>query len=212
MIDNFDMMFYTLAFIVPGFITYTIVSIFVPQKSEQTPHAILKFLYFSGINYALWAWLIYIIVKINYYNNHPYRTAGLWVVIILISPLITGIIFGILSKKEIFRKLLQRIGFNIIHPIPTAWDYKFSTIQKGIWILVTLKDDSTVLGYFGQDSFASSDSIEHDIYIERVYRICENGQWEETSRTDGILIKGDQIKLIEFFIDEEDIYGKETTE
>ncbi len=199
MINNFDMMFYTLAFVVPGFITYTFLSIFVPQKNEQATNLLLKSLYFSCLNYALWFWLIFIIVKTNYYQLHQYRTISLWIVIILISPVIMGLTLGILSKKDAIRKLLQRIGFNTIHPIPTGWDYKFSNINNAIWILVTLKDDSTISGYFGGNSFASSDNTERDVYIEKVYKIDNNNLWNEVPRSDGILIKGDQIKYIEFF-------------
>lgn len=198
MVNNSDMLFYTFAFVVPGFITHSIISMFMPQKSEQAPNSILRYLYFSSINYALWSWLIFILVKSNYHQIHRYRAAAIWGVIILISPIITGIVLGIFSKHEFIRKLLQKTGFNLVHPIPTGWDYKFSTLKNGAWIIITLKDDTLITGYFGENSFASSDSPERDIYIEKVYKICEDGPWQEIERTDGILIKGDQIKLIEF--------------
>lgn len=198
MLSNFDMLFYSLAFVVPGFITYTIVSMFVPQKNEQAPNSILRFLYFSCMNYALWSWLIYIIVKTDFYNQHKFWTAAIWILIVLISPIITGLMLGILSKNEVIRKLLHKLGFNTTHPIPTGWDYKFSSLKNGVWVIVTLKDDSIVTGYFGSNSFASSDCTERDLYIESIYKIGSDDSWYEVDRTDGMLIKGDQIKNVEF--------------
>lgn len=122
----------------------------------------------------------------------------MWGFIILISPIIIGTLIAKLNQKNVFKNLLNFIGFNPIHPIPTAWDFKFSNTTKQTWVIVTLKDGNTVAGLFGYSSFASSDSTERDIYLEKVYSISEK-QWKLVPRSDGILIRNDQVKYIEFF-------------
>lgn len=201
-LNSFDILFYTLAFVVPGFVLYTTLSMFVPLKSDQGQVSLLRFLFLSCINYAIWSWLVYYMVKTDFSIIHPLRTAALWGLIILISPILLGVLGGYLSKKELVRRTFQRVGLNPVHVIPTAWDYKFSTIKDRLWVIVTLKDGSSVTGTFSSKSFVSSDEKDRDLYLEEVYDVLDTGPWEKVPRTQGILIRGDQIKHIEFFQDE----------
>ena len=192
------MLFYTLAFVVPGFILNNTVSTFVPPKSDQPQGALLRYLHFSCINYAVWSWVIYLLVKTDYPKSHPVRTASIWTTIILISPVVLGIVAGFVSEKELVRKALQKLGFNPAHIIPTGWDYRFSKTMGDSWITVTLKDSAVIHGKFGPKSFASSDASDRDLYIEEVYTISDTNEWGIVPGTDGVLIRGDQIQYIEF--------------
>jgi hypothetical protein len=63
---------------------------------------------------------------------------------------------------------------------------------------VTLTDGSVILGFFGSESFASSVAEERDIYLEQVYgRTPEGVKCIEGTR--GCVVKGDQIRAIEFY-------------
>ena len=66
-------------------------------------------------------------------------------------------------------------------------------------MLVTLRDGTQVAGYFGDESMASSDPAYRDLYLENVYTIQEDGQWEPRDDSRGIYIEGSQIVFIEFF-------------
>lgn len=198
MVTSFETVFFTFAFIVPGFIMSASISFFIPSDKDYNTNALVKYLYFSSLNYALWAWLIYYMIKKNLFEQYPLLTAVLWGLIILISPTILGIALGVLLKKETLGKVFYRIGLNVINPTPTAWDDKFSTLKNG-WVIITLKDGSTVAGDIGVGSCISTDKNERDIYLKKIYRINEDGKWCEVDRTDGILITGNQIKHIEFF-------------
>jgi len=46
---------------------------------------------------------------------------------------------------------------------------------------------------------ASSNENDRDLYIKEVYKIDDNGKWKRVENTDGILIKAEQVKYIEFF-------------
>ena len=196
-LDSFDAFFYTSAFLVPGFILQSTISAFVPQKGEDTQLTLLRLLTFSCINYALWSWLIYLIYQAQFFLSRPIWAAIAWGLIILISPLVLGLITGKLNQAELIRKALQRLGFNPIHVIPTAWDYKFNDLKEGRWIIVTLENGSEILGFFGAHSFASSEMSERDIYVQKMFQ-NKNGTWEEIPRSDGILISGNKIRHIEF--------------
>jgi hypothetical protein len=128
----------------------------------------------------------------------------IWLLLIFVSPVIMGAIWGLLNKFRIIEKMLGKFGVTAINPVPTSWDYKFIRVKEPVWILVTLKDSSYIAGYWGNESFASSDPNVKDIYIEKVYKVPLKGPWIPTSvNNDGILIATDQIKTIEFFSNQE---------
>ena len=54
-----------------------------------------------------------------------------------------------------------------------------------------------IYGWFSTKSFASSDSDERDIFIERIYSIDDNNNWIENKSIEGIYIPKEQIKTIE---------------
>jgi hypothetical protein len=56
-ITSVDAVFYTLMFVVPGFVGYSVFSILVPGRA--TDASLLRFFTFSCYNYALWAGPIY---------------------------------------------------------------------------------------------------------------------------------------------------------
>jgi len=56
----------------------------------------------------------------------------------------------------------------LAHPVPTAWDYKFSNLGTR-YVIIDLKDGSIIYGKYSNNSFSSSIPEERDIYIEEVY-------------------------------------------
>ncbi len=193
--------FLTLAFIVPGFIWHCVQSAFIPKKTETTQLLFLRFLTFSCFNYAFWSWLIYVFLATEYTSQHPIRTSCFWGVIIFVSPVAMGILTGWLSQRQFARKVLSKMGLASIHSIPTAWDYKFYNTNSCVWIQIELKDGKKIAGLYGSESFSSSSQSERDLYIQQAIRI-KDGKWEKLDRSDGVLIKGDQIKYIEFIKDQ----------
>jgi len=201
-IESANVILYTLAFVVPGFMIWSIASRFVPREEKEENLSIVRFLYLSAINYAVWSWLIYLAIAGNISKQNTLASMAVYSWVVLVGPIVVGMIWGIATYKDWARKVLQRLGVNPVHGIPTAWDYKFSKTGRAVWVLVTMNDGSAVAGLFGSNSFAGSSSSERDLYIEQVYKIT-NGTWERVGRGDGVLIRGDCIKHIEFWHDEE---------
>lgn len=120
-----------------------------------------------------------------------------WILLILIGPAIFGVALGIGAKFGPIRWLAVKLRLTVVHPVPSAWDWKFGQ-ARAEWVLVILKDGKKFAGYFGSSSFSSSDQTERDIYIEKVYDLTDSGEWEDRGEG-GVLIAADQVKTIEFF-------------
>ncbi len=136
-ITSFDMLFYTVGFLVPGFVWCSMVAMLVPQKGEQSQISFLRFLTFSCVNYALWSWLIFLLIKSEFFTDHAVRSAVAWGLITLISPVVLGLLTGHFSQREMVLRFLRRLGLNPMHPIPTAWSTSSAApqVRSGFWSL-----------------------------------------------------------------------------
>jgi hypothetical protein len=203
-LTSFDAVFYAITFLVPGFVMDLTLSIFVRKRQEDLQLSLLRFLTLSCVNYAVWSWLIYLIFFTERAFLSDFYSALAVAVVVFISPILIGVLLGYFSQKEWIKKILNRLGLNTISSIPTSWDYKFSKINESVWLIVTLKDGSTVAGYFGTNSFASSIDSERDLYIEEVYKIDADESWQRVIPPCSILLKGEEIKYIEFRSDKQE--------
>jgi hypothetical protein len=195
MFTNYETVVYTALFLIPGFVMSSAYSNIIPSRTSDSQLTLFRFLMFSLLNYVIWWWLLYELIQRKYWDDH----AVLWILILfallIVSPYVLGIIAGISTKKEWTRKLLKKIGINPIHSVPTAWDY---VMDRPAWVIITLKDNSTIYGFYGEKSFASTVPNERDIYIEVTYDF-EEEQWISDDRSAGIWIQHSEIKHIEFF-------------
>jgi len=194
---TFDALLITSLFLVPGYIWSSVHALLVPRRSQETQIRLLEFLTLSCVNHAVWWWLFALLFATGFYRNHP-----AWVCVILILPaLISPVLFGILSgrvyQRDWLRKALGRLGFRTLHQIPTAWDFQFSRLLP-FWVIVTLKDGSSVYGLYGYHSFASDDPKERDLYLEATFTLREDGEWLPVDSSAGILIQADEIAAIAF--------------
>lgn len=199
-VNSKETLFLTLAFIVPGFLWHCVNSMLIPDKKRTTEILFLRFLTFSCFNIAIWSWLLYIFAATQYTSNHPLQAACLWAIIIFVSPVLLGGVTGYLDQKGYFKRMLSKLGIKSIHSTPTAWDYKFYNTHSSVWVQIKLKDGKTIRGLYGSRSFASSESDERDIYIQQAVKVSDQ-KWEKIEKSDGILVKGDQIEYIEFIKD-----------
>lgn len=186
-----------LGLLIPGALIVYVRSLFLTGRRQLHREATLTYVIISILYLALAlpaftllynstevAWLHYV----------------LWVLLILVIPLATGILIGAAHQHEWLGFIRDLLRLKIVHPMPTAWDRMFG-MQKPQWLVVRLKDGSSVLGYYGGNSFASSDPSERDVYIERVYLAGTEGRWQPTKN--GILLQSSQIASIEFMEIEE---------
>ena len=181
-----------LVFFVPGAIILYVRSQLTTGRLPPPSERFLSYLLVSTIYLALSLPHIDYNPELGISNLSSWR----WIVWLFAAP--TGIGLALALSGSFLHNLLVRIGLSPVHPIPTAWDWKFSNINKQ-WVLVTLTDGSQVAGHLGSGSFVSSDPTERDIYIEKVYSIDPDTEtWQETGDS-GILIAPGQVQTIEFW-------------
>lgn len=198
-IESFESLIIIIGFLAPGFILFYVRGSFTPRKNYETTTFILQYVFYSLILYFMCLPIIYLCIKSNYHIEHPIRTITIFSSLIIIIPIVLGIVIGIVEQKGLDKKVLNKLGISIIHSTPTAWDYKFSNIKDYSWIIVTTKDDKKFMGYFSTQSFASSEAEERDLYLEKLYtRNEDNTDWILNGQNDGILIKVEEIKYLEF--------------
>lgn len=199
--SNIFTLFFILAFLVPGFIWDYTISFFIPQSIKEERKTFIRYIALSSLNIALCSWLIYLLLSNDFFRKDTLNSALAWLFILLINPVVCGSIIGLLSKKGLIRNVLQKFGLGILHYCPTAWDYKFSNIEDSEWVIVTLNNGTTIYGLYGSKSFSSAEPEERDLYLQEIYTISEGGEWIKDKKSDGILLKGNQISHIEFYYD-----------
>lgn len=186
-----------IGFLVPGFILSKVLATTFRRRSTSVADLTLQYLTFSCVNYAVWSWLIVLGVRGDWMHRHPISTGWLSVLVLLVSPFALGIAGGRLGRLDRIQRLLSSLGFIVQRFIPTAWDHQFQK-ETPCWIIVRLRDGSTVCGFFGNQSFAGDDPEERDLYVEAVFLQQDGDAWQPVEDTCGILIKGSEIATIEF--------------
>ena len=190
-------LFLITAFVVPGFIIYYIRSKFTTGRMERANRILIELIALGAINFALWSWLLVIWITFDEANTTTWLSVLTSLLVVVLSPIALGILAGYDTQHGWSERAFRRIGLHPVHPVPAAWDYVFPRIDRANWILITFHDGSFVGGFFGPKSFASSDPAERDIYIEQVFNVKEDGNWEMGPSGKGILIKDQDIAYIE---------------
>ena len=180
-------------FLAPGLIVLFVRSQFVTGRIAPNlglvPYVIVSVVYYA---------LAYPFVDVVLSIHEPGFRKGLgWVSLIFVGPAALGLLLGVNIEKDLFRKALQRCGLNLVHAIPTAWEWKFRAMPPQ-WVLVTLKDGTRFAGYCGLESFISSDPAERDMYIQQIYDLDSEDNWIKVGKKE-VLITSGEIQTVEFW-------------
>ena len=190
-------LFLIVSFIVPGFIIYYIRSKFTTGRMERANRILIELIALGAVNFAVWSWLIVIWVAFEDANTNTWLSVLIWFVVVFLSPIALGILASYDTQHGWSERAFRKMGLHPVHPVPAAWDYVFPRISTANWVLITFHDGSFVGGFFGPKSFASSDPSERDLYIEQIFHIRGDGQWQMGPEGKGILIKDQDIAYIE---------------
>lgn len=196
--SSYTALIIVLLFVVPGFIIDSVLRRFIPLKNNNSESTYLRLLIFSCYHYGLYAIPIYYVFVSKLYNSSPTIIISSFLFIIFGSPLIIGFLIVIIRSKNYHEWFVKKFNVKPIKSISVAWDYFFSKTET-IFATVYFKDATVVNGKFGASSYASSISSERDLYLECIYEVDENGNWEVKQGSQGMLIKAEEIKAVEFF-------------
>ena len=116
-----------------------------------------------------------------------------------VIPVVIGLAVVVIDRSEWFYKLCRRLNLKPSHHIPAAWDFAFSGMSRGTYVLVRLANGKSIAGLMGSRSFASSAREERDLLIQEVWDIPEKGTWKRLEPARAILICGKDIQSVELF-------------
>jgi|SRR5665213_691398 len=193
-VDSIKNIELVLVFMVPGLVALYARSQFLTGRLPELKEAAPSYLALTLVYYALTYPFFTYVTAINV--DGPWR-AAMWFGLIFIGPIIFGSLLGITASRGFIRTILSKFGFRVVHPMPTAWDFKLSDDAEQ-YVLVKLKDGTKFAGIFGGHSFASSDPNERDLYLERVFDLSRNNEWK-ARKGNGVWLIGKEIQSIEFW-------------
>lgn len=194
-VDSLEIVALTCIFVAPGFIIDIIVNLFCPSGDRKESIHLITCIIYSVVQCALLSWLY---VMIWVYRETDFIKFIVYMCLsTLIGSCLLGGLIGLFKSKQWLGNLARKIGLNVSHPIPTAWDYYFSR-QIATYVIVTLIDGTRLYGYWGDNSYCSSSKEGRDIYIEKLYQYDEDGEWIENKESQGVVVNQGQIRFIEF--------------
>ncbi len=179
-------------FAVPGIVALYVRSQFLAGRLPPVAEGAIAYVVLSLVYHAI----TYPLATALYAQPIGQSRALAWLALILLGPAIFGLLLGLNVRKGWTKKLLEKIGINIIHPVDSAWDWKFAQCEE-CWVMAVLKNGTTWLGHLGPQSFMSSDRAERDIFIQQVYTLEADNTW--TARTSSVWIAHGEIQSLEFW-------------
>ena len=102
------------------------------------------------------------------------------------------------DQTEWLYRWSAKAGLRLSHHIPAAWDYAFSRVTKGTFVLVKLNDETLYAGKMANNSFASSRTDERDLYLEEVWNM-DTAPWTPVQPKRAVLLCGKDIRWVEIF-------------
>lgn len=189
-----------IAFLVPGYLWRVTEGqlVYLDRKLEWEKFA-FGLLTRSTIIYLPWSPFLYRGYSQAWYDSAPWGTLAFCVLIAIVLPVVYGALWGFFRQRGYDRKVFALFGLKTFERshAPTAWDAMFSERSES-WIIITLKDNTRVDGWFGVESHASSDDDQRDLFVSHVLTQREDGRKELVKNTGGVYISADEIKTIEF--------------
>ena len=183
---------YFIILVFPGLVSIQVYHLLMPAKPVDWSNAFLEGLFYSIVNFAIFLPLIIFIHNNGFLFEHPILYSLFGFVILLVGPVLWPFIL-----TRIFRS--KAISSKLQIPYPTSWDYFFDK-REPVFILVHLKNEKMVGGYFGADSYATSYPKEGDIYLQLVYKVNDDGTFSEPMPDSrGLIIAREEYSYIELF-------------
>jgi hypothetical protein len=177
----------------PGFITLSLRS---AVQGGARPELKDRLVHYAAISAAYYA----VAFPLFNWTNGLVLNESLWYLLQYFAvPLILGALAAYEAQEYWLLRLAARIRLHLAHPIPAAWDYAFSRMRSGSFVLVTLAEGDRIAGLVGRHSFASSSREERDLLIERVWIPNDSGAWVESQPPRSILLCGGDIRHVEIF-------------
>lgn len=184
-----------LALLAPGFIILWVRSRVVEGATLEFTQQLFYFAMVSAAYYGLFGPLFHASWGIA-------LPGSVWSLLFyFLVPLAIAIVVGRITQRGLEYVWTEKLGMRFSQRIPTAWDYRFGSIDEGTFVLATLKDGTTIAGRMAMGSYAASAKDGRDLYIAELWKAPDKGSsdWTKLEPERGALICGDDIRYIEVF-------------
>jgi hypothetical protein len=184
---NVIQLFFVLILIIfPGLVAMRVYRLVTPAKEVDWQNAVFESSFWGTVN-ILFA--------------SPFVCTIVWFIDLQWEILFVMLVFFSISLPIIWVHIRRRKIFSdfFVSLHLTAWDYYFSS-RSACFVLVHLKDGKLIGGYYGKNSLASHFPEKMSLYLEKVIKVDENGnfgEWVENSK--GVIIDKDVFNYVEVF-------------
>jgi len=180
-----------LAFVVPGFIGMLGYRLFQPNQRLRLKDDWPDALVFGLILFCTAQYFVNPLLPENITLQNSDLAFGAY---LLVFPIICAIALNMLLHVLEKRKW-------ILARAPTAWDHVFRR-SKSYWVVVHLNDGRRIGGYFSKRSYASSYPEPGHVYLEKLWKVNEDGAFGETvEQSEGLLLRPSDYQMVELFED-----------
>lgn len=180
------------AFAVPGFISLKIYDINTSGYYRDTSKQLIDIVSYSCLNLALCSIPIFIVEVYLKPCLADFMYFCFYAFILFVIPVITALGLYRFRKSQLAQSFLP-------HPLHRSWDCVFFNSET-LWMKVVLKNGKKLIGYYGEDSFTSTDPSHYQIYLQQVWRPNKNGGFKEQKHdSKGLIVSLSEISYVEFF-------------
>ena len=205
--ETFD---FAARFLLAGFVIYAVRSFHVLGKRPRASDVLIESVILSLINQAVFLIIALGVDRflgIDILFKSALSEQSLDRVIFfcetLLLPVVIGYAFGLNLKAGWRAAILRRLSMPVVHPSERAHDVAFGERQE-CFVIVTYDDYSQIHGYYGTNSLAASDDGPSDLYLEKIFEVMDDNQWQELNPPRSALISLKNVRSIEFIETEED--------
>ena len=179
-----------LIFFIPGFITLKVYDLLIPGEARDFSKSLFDAVAFSSLNFAALLWLIGIL-RSGSLNGWEWYAAMF--LLLIGMPALWPVVFLKIRRHP-------KVASRIASPNARVWDDVFSK-RTPYWVIVHLKDQRRIGGFYGGKSFTSHSPAPPEIYLEEVWMVDQDLGFtgEKVTSTAGVLIAGTEILALEFF-------------
>ncbi len=108
--SSFEAVFFTAAFLVPGFVWSAVLSMLVPSKGVGGQVRFVELLSLSCINHGLWSWALFPLFTTGFLEQNPYWSGLVLFGIMFVSPVCAWPVVGVAAAERIYGGVSWIVG------------------------------------------------------------------------------------------------------